>query len=575
MQPAGERDINQTAKAQAATDSHAGVSVSVETVLWIALLLAAAMLRLAALDKLPFTVDEAARSFDAFRVGEGDVPATWRGDLAAAASSYLFRIFGATEFVARTVPALAGIGFVGAIYWTRPYLGRTGALVAASLVTFSPLCVLYSRTATEYALGPLLSVILAVSLLEYLRSPRTAAAFPLIVSLALAPLTDAPAVLAALAVVVFVLLEATIFGNRDISRAWRAFRSSPVQWVSALLVLAAAVQLGVTHFGTSLDPDLPGVRLFADMFDAPRDSRPPEYHVALLLGYDWPLLVAGTAGFLLFAIRLLLRRPLDAFDRLLIIWTLVAAIALALITRREAGQLLIILPPLALLAGRLAREFMEQLGWEVVRRWWPAAATLVAVVAAATLLMTEWSSGNATRGERAVLAATPVACLVILAGTYIRSHSGAVAAGLTVVSLCAAAFVAHSSLAVAFGEGAEFAVDARLTPRAEQLKVTVDRLSVERNSPIVLDAGLRDELGWTLRDSSAIFGGQIDTASILVTRPDAAPSGFAGLPDVWRVSEGWYPDEVLAPRRMWRWLLYREPFGAVEAVEVRIYVRTV
>ena len=72
-----------------------------------------------------------------------------------------------------------------------------------------------------------------------------------------------------------------------------------------------------------------------------------------------------------------------------------------------------------------------------------------------------------------------------------------------------------------------------------------------------------------------VSGGEEDAASILVTRPDAAPPGFAGLEDVWRVAEGWYPDDVLAPRRMWRWLLYREPFGSVEFVEVRIYVRTI
>ena len=74
-------------------------------------------------------------------------------------------------------------------------------------MTFSPLFVLHSRMTTEYGIGPLVSVIIVVSLFEYLRNPRTAAAFPLVVSLALALLTDAFAVLAVLAVLVFVLLE--------------------------------------------------------------------------------------------------------------------------------------------------------------------------------------------------------------------------------------------------------------------------------------------------------------------------------------------------------------------------------
>ena len=128
---------------------------------------------------------------------------------------------------------------------------------------------------------------------------------------------------------------------------------------------------------------------------------------------------------------------------------------------------------------------------------------------------------------------------------------------------------------MAFGDGTEFAVDARLTPGAEQLRRTLDRLSAERNTEVVLDADLMDELGWTLRDSRVVFGGEPGDASILVTRPDAAPAGFAGLEDVWRVAEAWYPDDVLAPRRMWRWLLHREPFGPVEFTDVRIYVRTI
>jgi hypothetical protein len=237
--------------------------------------------------------------------------------------------------------------------------------------------------------------------------------------------------------------------------------------------------------------------------------------------------------------------------------------------------LLILLLPLALLAGTLAQEVSATLDWGAVGRWWPAAAGLTAIVALAALLMMEWSSGNASTGERAVLAFTPVACLALLAIAYFRSRAAAAAMVVPVATVVAAAFLTHSSLAVAFGDGTEFAVDARVTPRAEQLRSTLDRLSAERNTEVVLDADLMDKLGWTLKDSRVVFGGEPAAASILVTRPDAAPPGFAGLEGVWRVAEGWYPDDVLAPRRMWRWLLYRKPFGPVEFVEVRIYVRTI
>ena len=577
MQPAGERDITQAAPAHgahAAGEPDAAPSISVEGVIWVVLVLAAGLLRLADLDRLPFSVDEAARSLDALRVADGDVPETWRGDLGATATSHAFRIFGETELVARLIPALAGLSLIAALWWMRPYIGRTGALVAAILVAFSPLFVFHSRMTTEYGIGPLISVIIVVSLFSYLRNPRIAAAFPLIVALALALLADAPAVLAVLAVLVFVLLETMVFRNRDLAVAGRAFRSSPLQWVSALLVVAACVQLGVTRFGTSLDAGLPGLELLGDMFDSPRESQAAEFHLALLLGYDWPLFLAGAAGFAVLAIRFVRRRSLTAFERFLLLWALTGAFALALGTPGEAGQLLVLLLPLAVLAGRAAQEVTGVLDWDVARRWWPAAAGLAAVVAIAALLMTEWSSGNASTGERAILAATPLTCPVLLAVATIRSRA-ATAMVLPAGIIVAAAFLAHSSLAVAFGDGTEFAVDARLTPRAVELRRTLDRLSAERNTEVVLDADLIDELGWTLRNSRAVFSGDAATASILVSRPNAAPAGFAGLQDVWRVTEGWYPDDVLAPRRMWRWLLYREPFGPIDFVDVRIYVRTI
>jgi 4-amino-4-deoxy-L-arabinose transferase-like glycosyltransferase len=577
---AGQHDSSPTPIAVAAPSSAAGatgITVTVEGLIWFGLIVAAAALRLMDLDGLPLTTDEASRALDAARVAGGDVPETWRGDLVAAGTSYLFRIFGEDEFVARVIPAMAGAAVVPVLWFARPYAGKLAALVAASLVTISPLFVLYSRSATQYSAGCLLAAVMMVCLFGYLSRPRTGVAFPLVVALALAPLTDAPAVVAALAVLVFLMLESTVFANRDVRQAFRAFRSSPLQWVSALLVIAAAAQLGLTHFGTSLRADLPGVRLFADMFDLPRDSRSAEYQLALLLAYDWPILIGGAAAFLLFALKSASggRVAVTPFERFLLVWTAVGAVTLALVTRREAGQLLILLLPLALLAGSIVQEIASRLDWSEAGKWWPLAAVAAAPIAVGALLMTEWSSGNAGTLERAVLIASPFLCLVVIAAVWTRSHAGAAVVAGGVAALVAVPFMAHSSLAAAFSDGAEPAVDARLQPAAERLRDTLEALAAERGGTIVADRDLLDELGWTLRDTPITFGGPVEGASVVLTRPDAAPPGFAGLQEVWRVAEGWYPDQVLAPRRLWRWFLYREPYGDVDASEVRIYVKTI
>jgi hypothetical protein len=577
---AAQHDISPTPVAVAAPSSSAsakGITVTVEGLIWFGLIVAAAALRLLNLDGLPLTTDEAARALDAARVADGDIPETWRGDLAAAAASYLFRIVGENDFVARVVPATTGAALVPVLWFARPYTGKLAALVVGSFVAISPLFVIYSRSATQYSAGCLLGAVMMVCLFGYLRRPRTGLVFPLVVALALAPLTDAPAIVAAMAVLVFLVLETTVFGNRDVREAFKAFRSSPLQWVSALLVIAAAVQLGVTHFGTSLRADLPGVRLVADMFDLPRDSRSPKYHFALLLAYDWPILIAGAAAFMFFAVKMASggREAVTPFQRFLLVWTAGGAVTLALVTRREAGQLLILLLPLALLAGSVVQEIASRLDWSEAGKWWLLAGVAAAPLAVGALLMTEWSSGNAGSVERAILIASPFACLVLITAVFIRSRAGAAAVAGGVLVVIAVPFMTHSSLAAAFSEGAEPAVDARLQPSAERLRETLDALAVERGGTIIADRDLLDELGWTLRDTPITFGGPVEGASAVVTRPDAAPPGFAGLAEVWRVAEGWYPEEIVAPRRLWRWFLYREPYGDVEALEVRIYVRTI
>jgi len=418
--------------------------------------------------------------------------------------------------------------------------------------------------------------LIMISLFAYLQNPRSGLAFPLIFGLALAPLTDAVAMLAALAALVFLAVEAVFSSNSDVRHAWQTFRRSPLQWVTALLIVAAALQFGITRFGTSLEGlDLPGLRLFWELFDMPRDSRPPEYHFALLLAYDWPLLLGGTAGFAFVALKFLRqRKDTTAFERLLLLWTLAGALALALTTKREAGQLLMLLLPLGLLAGGLAQEIAERADWAAAVRWWPAGAAGAAAAGAAAVFMTEWSSGNADTAERLTFLAAVVIGVAIVALVAVRARAGAIPV-VAVVALAATVFLAHSSLAVAFSGGTEFAVDLRLTPRADQLRETVDKLARERGGTIVVDADLSDELGWTLRDSPVVFGGPTNRASAVVSRPNANPAGFVAREEVWRVAEGWYPDEVLAPRRMWRWLLHREPYSDVNALDVRIFVRTI
>lgn len=550
------------------------LAVSMEVLAWAALTALGALLRLVDLGQSPFAVTEGVRSLDAALVSRGHAPDGWAGDLTAAVTSLVFRIFGEGEIGARLVPALAGGALIPALWWWRPCVGRVGALAAAMLLGFSPLLVLLSRSALPYSAGAFLAVVMSASLFAYLREPRPGPLFVLALSVMLALLSDAVAVTAVVAIAVFLAVEAGGLASNDVAQAWARFRSSPLQMASVAIVALAGLEMGLTHFGASLEKGgLAGLRSWSQMFDMPRDSRQPEYYLALLLAYDWPIVVAGVAGLAVLAARMR-RGPaaLSSGQRFLLVWTAVAALTLAVATRREAGQLLFLLVPLALMGGIFLQEAAHWLDWLTLRRWWPSAASSLLLAAYAAMMMTRWSAGNAGPTDRFVMVAALGGSVLLAVVPLAHSGRRAIAVPLLVFAISAGVFTSHSATAAAWAGGVEPAVDMEVAPRASYLRETLVRLRGERGGRVVVESSLKESLGWTLRDTGLTFGGPLQEASVLVAPVEEAPKGFAPLGGMWRVAEGWYPQGLLHPRGLWRWLLFREPYEEGRRVEVRIYV---
>lgn len=552
-----------------------GLTVRVDFLLWLGLIAAAAALRLARLDALPLTLDESARAFDALLVSQNNVPASWSGDLASALTSYLFRLFGDSEFVARAVPAVAGSLMVAAVWLCGRGMGRVGALVAGALLAFSPLALLLSRSAVPFSLGALLAVGMTAALFSYLREPRALTAFLFAVAFGLALSTDAVATTAAIAVVAFLFLEPVLSEGGTVARAWGVFRRSPSHWLSVALVLAAALELGLTHFGTSIDRlGLAGLTQWGEMFALPRDSREPEYQILVLLAYDWPVLLAGGIGAVVFVQRLIKRRAaaLTPFQRFVLLWAALATLVVALTTQREAGQLLILMLPLALLGGALADDLFPALDWSVLRRWWPAVVVVLALLAYAALVTTQWSDAGISRLERfyLVLAVGGAATLLLISYSLLARHVAVI--GVTVVGVLAFAFLAHTDLGLTRNDqAAEFAVDIRTADRIEQFREMVGELVDSRAGPVLIDPGLWQPLAWYLRDLPVTFAPPGEEAGAVVVHAGQEVEGFTPLGEGWRLGEGWYPVK-LDPLPLWRWLVYRESFGNLDGVDAQILV---
>jgi hypothetical protein len=549
--------------------------VRLDLLLWLGIIAVAAALRLARLDALPLTFDESARAFDALRVSHNSVPEGWRGDLAAALTSYLFRLFDDSEFVARVVPAVAGSAMVGAVWFSGRALGRAGALAAGALLALSPLALLLSRAAVPFVLGGFLAVVMTASLFSYLREPRALTAFLFAVAFGLAPSTDAVATTAAIAVVSFLFLEPILSEDSAVARAWGVFRRSPSHWLSVALVLAAALELGLTHFGTSVDRlGLAGLTQWSEMFALPRDSRGPEYQISLLLGYDWPILLAGGLGAMVLVRRLIRRGAgaLTPLQRFVLLWAALATLVVALATQREAGQLLILLLPLALLGGLLAEELFQALDWSVLRRWWPAVAVMLALLAGAALITTEWADAGVSRAERFALVLALVGAATVLVGAYSLLARNVAVIGVTVVGIIALAFLAHTGLSITGDDdAAEIAVDIRTTERIGEFHETVGGLVATRPGPILVDPSLGQPLAWYLRDLPVTFAGPSEEASAVVVAADEEVEGFTPLGEEWRLGQGWYPADIEL-LRLWRWLVYRESYGNLDIVDAQILV---
>lgn len=551
--------------------------VSTEAVLWTALVAIALGLRLADLGRLPFTVGESARAFSAWMVSEDSVPGGWPGDASAALTSYLFRIFGSGETIARLVPAISGSALVLSFWFAGRYVGRGAALLAGALVALSPLAVYTSRSAFGFALGGLLSMVMVLSLLTYLEQRRAFSIALLAAALGLALASDPIATSTAIALVAFVAIEAAWRKDGAVSAAIATLRSNRDHWQPAALILAAALVLGVGQFGTDIDRfALPGVRQWTDMFAVPRDDLPWHYQLSVLLGYEWPLLLAGVAGYLVVAVRWLRRSQEPSLvQRLLLTWATVALVVVAFATRRDSGQLLLLLLPLSLLAATLIEELLSRIDWDLLKRWWPAVALALVLAAYALLQLSRWAreGGHLSGGERALLVLALLAAVAIVAGGFYYLGENGLALALPFAAALAVPFLLHSSLSLAFREGTEFAADTRRTSSVEPFRAELLRLAQERGASVTLHPELRDVLGWPLRDSGVALGDPPPGSLFVTPAGRDAPSGFEPVGDPWPLAEGWAPSDFdILPA--WRWFVFRQPYGNLSIVDVEILAPT-
>lgn len=125
-----------------------GIRVGAETLVFVALLLAAVATRFYNLDARVMSHDESLHTYYSWELFKGrgfQHTPLMHGPLQFHVVALSYFLFGDSDATARVPAALSGVLAIGALILLRRWLGRTGALVAAALMLISPYMLYYSR----------------------------------------------------------------------------------------------------------------------------------------------------------------------------------------------------------------------------------------------------------------------------------------------------------------------------------------------------------------------------------------------------------------------------------------------
>ena len=595
--------------------------VTVEGAAYGLLALLAAGLRLYQLGLRPLSEGEATQALAAFRFVQdgaaiapaGTIPALFTGNVIG------FSLLGASDITARWLPALAGLLLVLLPYGLRYRLGRGGALAASLLLAISPTAVYFSRALDSAGLVAACGLALVVALIRYLDHRRPVDLYLAAGALGLG-LCAGPGmwslVLILVAFGVLLLVNARIGGRQagwaSLLDAWRVARDEKGLLTRAGLVLAATFGLVATTLvlhpaGVGQAADLLGAWLQG--FLPEPGGQPAVYPLLLLLRYEALIVVLG----LVEAGRVVLRRPADpqwlplpgsavSHSLFFAFWVAGAGLLVLVAGHRPAGNVLLVLLPLALLAGQ---------GVERARRWvggharWTEAA-LVAGIGLVLLVffylqVTAYSQASPastvmigdialdTASTYLILAGVALVLLLALgAVAWIWRGSDLVVAGgwlILVVSLALFGFRSAWSLSVAHASDArEFMILRTTVPDVRTLVEEVEALSLAESGdmhtlPLTVDSSTGPVVAWYLRQFvnqtlvEGLSGPPATMAALTLASEEEPPIGETFRGQGFPLRSHWSPWGQRG-QGLIRWLLFTEgPLPTIDR-EVVLWVES-
>jgi len=567
--------------------------LTVEVALYILIGMIAAGLRFYALGAQPLRESEAAQALTAWRFYQGNLKgATGYSPLLFLGNVLGFALLGASEAMARLVPALSGTLLAILPYFLRHRLGRSGALVASILLSLSSSTLFFSRYLGGQIVVAACVLAVLVGFFGYLDSKQPKYAYLTAGALALSLSADPMVYTFVLLFGTFLLLLGLVDRLADVDMgwsavlvAWRTAREEKDLLKNSVLVLVTVLVLVCTAFLLNF-AGLPAALDFLPTWLAqlgPQVGAQPWYYYFQLLVLYEPLILA----FGLIALVYYYLRQRDLLTTFLLYWTVAAVVIYTLAGQKAPGNVLLLVLPLALLTSLLLGRFWDQLAqaatWGAEGLF--ATLSLPVVIYFAIQLAGYASSGQAVYLYMALVAFLVLPILVALCWMWL-GQGPALRCGGIILALALAMPTVGLSMGLNYHRAADprepMVAEATL-PGIVDLVTTLEQVSSHREGdPHVIAVTVEEATGpilaWHLQDfRNTRFVEQlspsIETPVVITLAEEEEPTlGGSYVGQSFALQARWNL-QGLTRTELVRWLLYRDAPTPVKSHDVVLWVK--
>jgi uncharacterized protein (TIGR03663 family) len=574
-------------------DESKKAGLTLEVALYGLLGLLALLSRFYALGRHPLTAAEATQALHAWQSVSGPGgDALAASPLLFAGQSLAFALFGASDGAARLLPALAGAALVLLPYLLRHRLGRTGALAASALLLISPTVLFASRHGGGDVLLLAAGLAALVGILGWVDHRHPKYLYLTAVSAALALIAGPNVFTLAVALGLGLALLAFLDRRAGLDAGWTALRAAwlearrhPAAMRAGLALFLGVLLLGPTVFLLRLE----GLQAVADLpvrwlnhFAGWAGEQPWSYPLSTLLLYEPATLLFGVVG----AVEAFRRR--DELELCLVGWAAAALIVAFLAGGRGPGDLLLVVGPLTLPAGKAIGRLLETVADE--GRWAQGGLIVALEMAVAVFFYVELAS-YAYRRETsflwlALLSLGLFAGLFALYAVWAGRRAAWRGAGLVALALLIL-ITASASFKLAYRRAhdpRELPVVEGTSPNVRDLPAVLERASMQRLGateviPITIDEAVGPVVRWYLRNfrhqawRAGDLGPEVTTeAAVTPWKPYPPALGAAYFGKDFAVATSWQPGNMT-----WvdwaNWLLYRRSPDRPQEERVVLWLR--